>query len=241
MVEHRLQMWQARQLHEVPDSDEDRRALALRCGFTGREALEEFDSTLANVRSRVRRLSEKHYLDSSDEQDAYFVLLTAEEPPEEIIDATIGDVGFTDIPNVLRILHGLAKEPFFILSQSKTERNLVLLLPDLLSQIAASPHPDTTLSNFRHIIEAVGGRSQFYAQLLRRPQALEILTALAGWANYPVAYLRRFQGLPDEVLSRIRQSEIVEDDLYREAKTVIEGVDDYLPQLGSCRCAMPWS
>ncbi|MBA3709289.1 MAG: hypothetical protein H0W83_10785, partial [Planctomycetes bacterium] len=51
-VEHRLQMWQDRQEHELPKSAEDRANLARRSSFRGADALDRFDEHCARTRTR---------------------------------------------------------------------------------------------------------------------------------------------------------------------------------------------
>ena len=52
---HRLQMYEARQLHEIPENEEDRYVSADACGFRGQDAVRNFLRHHGIVRERVRR------------------------------------------------------------------------------------------------------------------------------------------------------------------------------------------
>jgi len=236
MVEHRLQMWESRQLHRVPDDQAERRKLAHRCGYTGPDALEDFDRRLALVRERVRRLSEKHYLGRTGSDDAFFALINAEPAQlERLAEEVLGPFGFKSPRKAAERLRKLAREPFFVLSRPRTEQTFLLLLPGLLDRFAASPDPDVALRNFQAIVEAVGGRAHFYSLLLRRRPIRDLFTDLAGWANYPIYHLRRYHGLPDEILERLDAPASSSLHLYEEGRELIAGLRDFAPRLASLK------
>ena len=137
MVEHRLQMHEGRQLHDLPEDRAERLHLAARCGFLSDEGGAAFDRHHEQVRSRVRRLSEQHYLGVDEQEDAAVVLLTSEHLPEAVAQRLLAPLGFTDPVKAAERLRTMATEPFFILQQSRTERTLIKLLPHLLERLAA--------------------------------------------------------------------------------------------------------
>ncbi|TVR42846.1 MAG: hypothetical protein EA402_10880 [Planctomycetota bacterium] len=205
MVEHRLQMWESRQIHELPNDMEQRRHLANRCGYLGEDGLQRFEADLTMTRVRVRQLAESHYLTCDDERAAAFALINAEDPSSVVRERLLTPVGFQDPDRALGLIRALAKERFFLLRRSRTEHALADLLPDLLADIRVSPRPDRALHNFVRIVESVGGRAIFYEQLLRQSDTRRRLTNLAGWADALVDTLVAHPGLADEVVERLHR------------------------------------
>jgi len=234
-VEHRLQCWEDRQEHEVPQDAPSRLRLAWRCGFSGGNALALFDARLAAVRGRVRELAARHYLQRTPDQDAALALLVQGEAKPALAERVLSGHGFADLAGAARSLRELANEPFFILARARTERALLVILPELLRRIALSPDPDRTLANLARIVGAVGGRAVFYELLAQSPQVLELFVDLAGWSDLLTDLFERHPGLPDEVadaLARPAQRGIA---LHAEARALIRGIEEPGGPLGFLR------
>jgi glutamate-ammonia-ligase adenylyltransferase len=232
MVEHRLQMFEARQLHDLPDDPIERCHLAHRCGFTGPNGCDEFDAHHSAVRLRVRRLSEQHYLGGDDREDTYVALIGSENLDPVIATEVLGPLGFEEPVAAAERLRAMAAEPFFILQQGRTERALIKLLPMLLARLATAPAPDEALANFQRITASVGGRSAFFTQLRERAELLDIYANLAGWASFVVNELTRFTGLPDEVAEQVQHGFDERPPLLEDARALSRGLADPVPALG---------
>jgi glutamate-ammonia-ligase adenylyltransferase len=155
----------------------------------------------------VRAIANKHYLAIDPLQEAIYALLATrdeiEELDEGIRDQLIGEIAFRDPKVAIQHVRALAREPFFILSQARTERRLARLFPRLAALLQDVPDPDNALRDFVRIVQAVGGRSVFYQLLLDDEDLLRQLLALCGWSHFLVEQLTGVPGLPDEVLGRI--------------------------------------
>ncbi|MBA3939338.1 MAG: hypothetical protein H0X38_17955, partial [Planctomycetes bacterium] len=230
-VEHRLQMWEDRQEHELPKAAPARRALALRCGFDGADPLARFDAHHAEVRLRVREIVARHFLTHTQEQDAMLALLVQGEADERLAGRYLAQGGFRDLPVAARNLRKLANESFFLLSRSRTERSLVAILPLLLRLFAKCPDPDQALDNFARIVSAVGGRATFFELLGARPEILQCFTDLAGWSTFLVALLQDFAGLADEIIDVLNQRPRNPALLANEARHLVHDLKDPGPPL----------
>ncbi len=230
-VEHRLQMWEDRQLHELPSDAGERDLVARRCGFSGTDALARFDAKIAAVRERVRALADLHYLRDSRDQDAVLALLVQDEADAELIDTVLAQWPFRDRRQAAANLRRMAREPFFLLSRSRTEKALAALVPELLPMVAVSPDPDQTLANLARITEAVGGRATFYDLLLHNAGARRLICDLAGWATYLVNLLGEVPGLADEFVDSINQPLRSPVLLRQEAAALVAGIDDMVVPL----------
>lgn len=231
MVEHRLQIWEDRQLHDIPEDDDERRCLAGRCGFIGPDALARFDAKLSAVRERVRTLADAHYLRDSVDQDAVLALLTQDEVDQGLLDTVLGGTRLKDRARAADYLRRMARDSFFLLSRSRTELALAGLVPLLLHEIDASPDPDQTLANLCRITDAVGGRATFYDLLTVQPRSLALFCDLAGWSSYLVNLLVEVPGLGDEVADTINQPLRPFPRLREEARDLIRGIEAMVPPL----------
>ena len=225
-VEHRLQVWEDRQEHELPSSEAERTAVAMRCGFIGAEALFRFDTQHRRVRSAVRKIVARHFLGDTRDVDAMMALLAQGEldAPRAIIALASGN--FTDPAAAAVHFRAMAVEPFFLLSRSRTERALARILPTLLHLIGESPEPDQTVANFERIVEAVGGRATFFELLGERPEVLRMFTDFAGWSTYLVELFHDFPGLPDDIIDALNQRHRKPIHLFAEARSLAHGLVD---------------
>ncbi len=220
-LEHRLQMWDDRQEHAVPGDVRERDLLARRLGLADGSALM---AKLARVRSDVRAVVARHFLEGSRDQDALLALLVAgEAAPQHAVDV-LGPHGFRDPARAAAHLRQLAQEPFFILSRLRTERALVRLLPLLLHLIGETPEPDETLANLVRIVGAVGGRATFFEILAERPEALRLFTDFAGWSHYLAERFADFPGLPDEVMDVVSRKDAKPVQLRAEVRSLVVGL-----------------
>ena len=224
IVEHRLQMWDDRQEHELPASPALRTALAWRCAVTGSQALERFDRHHAQVRTKVRDIVARHFLASTQEEDAMMALVVQGEADERLAGKYLARAGLQDHSKACVHLRALAAEPFFVLSRSRTERSLVKILPLLLHLLSQSPSPDQTLANFARIVAAVGGRATFFELLGQRADVLTMFVDLAAWSEFLVNLLHDFQGLPDELIDTLNQRPRKASVLISEARSLIVGL-----------------
>ncbi len=220
-LEHRLQMWDDRQEHEMPTDARERDLLARRLDLRDGQALQ---ARLTRVRSEVRAVVARHFLEGTRDQDALLALLVAGEAAPEHAVTVLSPHGFRDPERAALHLKQLAEEPFFILSRLRTERALVRLLPLLLHLIGETPEPDETLANLVRIIGAVGGRATFFEILGERPEALRLFTDFAGWSHYLAERFAQFPGLPDEVIDAVARTEAKPLQLRTEARALVQGL-----------------
>ncbi len=226
VVEHRLQMWEDRQEHELPAAPAQREALAWRCDLSGPDALERFDRRHAQVRAKVREIVARHFLATTQEEDAMLALVIQGEADERLAGTYLAKAGLKDHAKACANLRALAAEPFFVLSRGRTERSLVKILPLLLHLISQSPSPDQALTNFTRIVQAVGGRATFYDLLSQQVEILTMFVDLAAWSEFLVTLLHDFQGLPDELIDTLNQRPRGSAVLASEARSLIAGLSN---------------
>ncbi len=225
-VEHRLQMWEDRQEHELPQDAGKRTEVARRCGFLGDDALARFDARHRSVRSDVRRIAARHFLGDTPDVDAVMALLVQGELDPARAATALVSGRFRDPAAAAVHLRAMAVEPFFLLSRSRTERALARILPALLHLIGETPEPDQTVANFERIVEAVGGRATFFVMLAERADVLRMFTDFAGWSTFLVELFHDFPGLPDDIIDALNQRERKPIHLFSEARSLAHGLAD---------------
>lgn len=229
MAEHRLQMYESRQLHEIPTEPEDLLFLAHRCGFEGSNAREQFLAHLNQVRSRVREIADQYYLKGTAEKDALIALILDRKPQQELIDQVLDPIGFENKKRALKLIRSLAREQFFLLSRARTESALIELLPSLLALLETSPEPDQTLSNFCKIVNTIGGRHYFFEKLTEDPELMLTVMTFAGWADFLIDYLVRFPGLIDDLFEQMDPEDLYLPNVLQETEELIQGLTDPVP------------
>ncbi len=142
-VEHRVQLVDERQLHEVPADPGERERLARVLGFRGSPeatALATFDAALARCRATVRSVHERVYF-----RPLLEAFSGATEGPlsAEATEARLSAFGFTDAERTRQAVRELTR------GLTRSSRLMDQLLPLLLGWLADSPDPDRGLLGLR--------------------------------------------------------------------------------------------
>lgn len=182
-LEHRIQLFQLRRTHVLPDDEASLRRLGRSIGLFS-EPVAQLDKQWRHHRREVRRLHEKLF---------YRPLLgaVARLPgPEarlslEAAEARLAALGYADPKAALRHLEALTS------GVSRTSDIQRTLLPVLLEWFADSPDPDAGLFGFRRISESLG-RTPWYLTMLRdEGEVAERLAYVLGTSRYATDLLER--------------------------------------------------
>ena len=173
-VEHRLQLWQERQVHHLPAGEEDRARLARVMGFKdspSESALERFEAyhrgVLSDVRGRFEKLFYRPMIESLAEG-------IGPRLPEEALRERLRILGFRDVDRAARTLWGLVS------GSSRRARLFKVLTPALLRALTSTPLPDAGLFGFLKLGEALGNRLEALNALRDNPPALQDLARVLG-------------------------------------------------------------
>ncbi|MDQ4125406.1 MAG: bifunctional [glutamine synthetase] adenylyltransferase/[glutamine synthetase]-adenylyl-L-tyrosine phosphorylase [Actinomycetota bacterium] len=173
-VEHRLQLWQERQVHHLPLAEAERAQVARVMGFKdspSESALERFESyhrgVLSDVRNRFEKLFYRPMIESLADGMAARL-------PEEALRDRLRILGFRDVERAARTLSGL------VAGSSRRSRLFKVLTPALLRSLTATPQPDVGLFGFLTVGEALGNRLDALNALRDNPPALGSLARVLG-------------------------------------------------------------
>ncbi|MGH2729250.1 MAG: bifunctional [glutamine synthetase] adenylyltransferase/[glutamine synthetase]-adenylyl-L-tyrosine phosphorylase [Actinomycetota bacterium] len=173
-VEHRLQLWQERQVHTLPTDQDALTRLARTMGFEdspAASAAARFDkahrAVIADVRSRFEKLVYRPMIESLAESEGPRLSSAA-------LKERLRVLGFRDVERAAQTLSGL------VAGTSRRARLFRVLTPALLRFLAATPMPDEGLFSFLRLGEALSGRLDALGALRDNPPGLEFLARVLG-------------------------------------------------------------
>lgn len=169
-TEHRIQLWDLQQTHELPDSPEALQRLARSLGFTV-DPVSEFQTRLSEVRASARDLHERLYFRP--------ILESLAGVPSARLDRDaarlrLEALGFTDVLGATRAFEELTK------GLSRRSRVMHQMLPLMLDWLSRSPDPDLGLSQLRLVLAHSPDHGALITLLQGNPLAGERLCLLLG-------------------------------------------------------------
>lgn len=182
-LEHRIQLYQLRRTHVLPEDEASLRRLGRSLGHFSEPAV-QLDKQWRYHRREVRRLHEKLF---------YRPLLgavaklpgTEARLSLEAAEARLAALGYADPKAALRHLEALTS------GVSRTSDIQRTLLPVLLEWFADSADPDAGLFGFRRISESLG-RTPWYLTMLRdEGEVAQRLAHILGTSRYATDLLER--------------------------------------------------
>ena len=182
-LEHRMQLWQLRRTHVLPEGVEALRRLGRSMGFM-REPVDELNREWRRHSREVRRLHEKLFYRPLL---AAVARLRADEArlSPEAAEQQLAALGYEDPRAALRHLEALTAG---VSRSSNIQRTQ---LPAMLGWFADAPNPDAGLFGFRQISEALGS-THWYLQTLRdEGQVAQRLATVLASSRYATDLLLR--------------------------------------------------
>ncbi|MCW2760341.1 MAG: bifunctional [glutamine synthetase] adenylyltransferase/[glutamine synthetase]-adenylyl-L-tyrosine [Marmoricola sp.] len=181
-LEHRIQLFQLRRTHVMPEEEASLRRLGRSLGYT-KDPVRELDKQWHYHQREVRRLHEKLFyrpLLSAVARVSGGARLTPEQAEERL-----AALGYLDPKAALRHIEALTK------GVSRTAQIQRTLLPVMLEWFADAPDPDAGLFGFRRISEALGS-TPWYLRLLRdEGQAAQRMAQILATSRYATDLLQR--------------------------------------------------
>lgn len=187
-VEHRIQVVQERQTHNLPVKQEELLALARRCGFLRPDGLERFQCVLEGHRANVSAIYGNLFY-SSDEKlqqdinpEALFLL--DQKADSDLVKDMLAERHFEDVDraydNLLILRDGPAKGNL----TERSRRTLEKISPLLVQELFESPDPDMALGNLERFLKIIGTRSSSCALLAENRETLKLLVSLFGISEF---------------------------------------------------------
>ena len=196
-IEHRLQMVDDKQTHELPKSDEKIKEIAIFSGFDGTDAFR--DALMSQL-----EIVEQHYANlfegSEDLGGEGSLVFTGNELHPDT-EATLTRMGYAEpgkIFNVVRIWH---HGRYRSTRSERSRQMLTELMPRLLEALAGTANPDFAFSKFDEFLGRLPAGIQLLSLLHANPKLLGLVAMVMGNAPLLADWLSRNSNLLDYVLS----------------------------------------
>ena len=177
-VEHRIQLWQERQLHVLPSDEEGRARLARSMGFRDSpeaSATERFDlahgRVLSDVRGRFEKLFYRPMVESLADSASGGL-------SPDALKERLRLLGFRDVDRAVRTLGGLVG------GTDRRAKLVRVLTPAMLRFLASTPQPDQGLFAFLRLGEALEGRVDALGALRDNPPGVQFLAQVLGSGRF---------------------------------------------------------
>ena len=196
-LEHRLQMIDDRQTHDLPDDAEGLLKLSV---FLGYETPEAFTEDLLTELRAV----EKHYAalfeDGGDLAGAGNLVFTgAEDDPDTL--KNLAEMGFAEpatISSTVRVWHS---GRYRAVRSARARELLTELVPVLLEAVAVSPNPDLAFRRFDEFLQGLPAGVQLFSLFTANPGLFNLVVEIMGAAPKLAGWLSRYPILLDGVLN----------------------------------------
>ncbi|MEW8505609.1 MAG: bifunctional [glutamate--ammonia ligase]-adenylyl-L-tyrosine phosphorylase/[glutamate--ammonia-ligase] adenylyltransferase [Candidatus Thiodiazotropha sp.] len=227
LVENRLQAWQDRQTHILPDDEMGRLRLARSMGY------QEWDGFLAQIelyRKRVQGHFDMVFAapqTSSDDEHQPLIRVWQEAYDEEQAAAALGEAGFSQGKVALQSLYKFRGSHAYRRLSAKGRERLDQLMPLLLQAVGQSEWADDALPRVIGLLEAITQRTAYIALLVESPLVLSQLVKLTAVSPWVANMLTRHPILLDELFDPRRlYSPLKRDALSTELNDLLSRIDE---------------
>lgn len=183
-LEHRFQMVEDAQTHDMPVAEDARDQVALLGGWPDRAAMEsEVANRLADVRARVNR---------------FFKPSPVEEVEEP--DLALDKLGFARPEMVAELADRWALGGVAATRDQRARRKFKALTPVILQKLASSNEPDEAALQFDRFMSGLPAGVQLFSLFEANPQLLDLLVEVCAAAPRLAEHLARNSAVLDAVL-----------------------------------------
>ena len=229
LTENRIQAWQDKQTHLLPEDDEGRVRLARTMGF---DDWATFSETLAGHRRRVQKHFEQLFAGPDGEEDAESPLagVWLQRPEVSVVEALVS-AGF-DEPEAVTELLGRFRESRGVRALGNRGRERMnRLMPRILAEVGTAEAPLAVLEQVIRILEAVAQRTAYLDLLGENPQVLTQLVRLVAASPWFADQILRQPVLLDELVDpRALYAPLDRDSLRRQLDEILASAENDLEQ-----------
>ena len=239
-VEHRIQVVQERQTHNLPTKDDEILALSRRSGFLRGNGLQRFRDTLEEHRSHVSAIYGNlfHTRDAKLQQatNPELLFFLDHKADEDLVKDMLAERRFENVERAYDNLLSLRTGPVKANLTERSRRLLEKISPLLLQEIFNSPDPDMALANLERFLAMIGTRSSYYALLAENRETLKLLVSLFSMSEFLSKILIGHPELLDSLVARNDATTIKsKDGMARDLANLLEQSDYFEEQLDVLR------
>ncbi len=181
MVEHRLQMRNDQQTHQLPDSLDERVALAASFGFDVDEFEQKLNANRDFVHDEFTKLHPDRQADKAEDEKQLLWRQVVADNEQITINAN---------KDLVASLKGYAQSKAYRALESQGRQHIDRLMPKILQLVSNTNEPVQTLNRTVSVLSAIGGRTAYLSLLDQFPVAcsqLVQLCAASAWISQWIA------------------------------------------------------
>ncbi|MDQ1285885.1 MAG: [glutamine synthetase] adenylyltransferase / [glutamine synthetase]-adenylyl-L-tyrosine, partial [Thermodesulfobacteriota bacterium] len=238
-IEHRIQIDQQLQTHELPKTAAQQEELARRMGYRN-NALQSFLSDLDTKRKLVEDLFSSMFFHSAEE------ILQQSSPLTKRIIEEIDEQSF--VVNVLRERNFKNPDESYAILKSmihphgrrgfteKGKELLERLAPLFLDEILESPDPQHALISLDRYIDSLHSSSSYFSTFLENPTTARFLVRILGESLFFTDLLTHHPQIIDSLIGKSSHSELRDrGQLESDLDDRLENCEDYESELDALR------
>jgi glutamate-ammonia-ligase adenylyltransferase len=184
-VEHRIQVVQERQTHNLPTDPIELDRLGRRCGFADgagfQKVLEDYRRNVTGIYHDLFYTSEE---EAGAEVPAEIAWLFDPAAEADSVKDALEERGFGDPDRAYDNLLTLRDGPPHQRLSLQTRRHLERIAPLLLQEVIDSPAPDMAFANIERFLGALRARATFFALLAENRWIIKLLVSLFGTSQF---------------------------------------------------------
>ena len=196
-IEHRIQMLEDAQTHQLSEDADARARVAALAGF---ETLRDFDAAVVERRRIVSEIDHQLFGrgDSLADPLGSLIFTGVEDHPETL--STIERLGFANPAHVSQTIRGWHHGRIRAMRSERARELLTRLTPRLLRAFSAAGEPDQAFARFASFFAGLNAGVQVLALLDARPALLDLLARLLTLAPRLADKLARRPALLDALI-----------------------------------------
>ena len=239
-VEHRIQVVQERQTHNLPAKEEEMLALSRRSGYLRAGGLERFRQALEEHRGNVSAIYGAlfHTRDEKLAQDVNPQTLFLLDPKadSDLVKDMLAEHHFEDVERAYENLISLRMGPVKSNLTERSRRILQKITPLMIQELFESPDPDLALNHLERFLTVVATRSSYYALLAENRPTIKLLVSLFGMSEFLSKILINHPELLDSLVVRSGLSVIkTKEKMQEELDALLEQSDYFEDRLNILR------
>ena len=230
-VEHRIQVVQERQTHNLPAREEEMLALARRSGYLRANGLERFRQVLEEHRGHVSAIYGTlfHTRDEKLEQEVHpqILFLLDSKADSDLVKDMLAEHHFEDVERAYDNLVSLRRGPVKSKLTERSRRLLQKITPLMIQETFESADPDLALTNLERFLTVIATRSSYYALLAENRPTIKLLVSLFGMSEFLSKILINHPELLDSLVARSGLSVIKTRETMKEELDALLEQSDY--------------
>ncbi len=223
-LEHRLQMVNDEQTHDIPRTDEGVADIAT---FMGYDTDAAFRGDLLHHLGRV----EHHYAHLFEEAPELgaggaLVFTGGENHPDTV--RTLEEMGFADGGSISNIVRSWHHGRYRATRSERARQILTEMMPRLLQAFASTATPDKAFARFDEFVAGLPAGVQIFSMFHANPPILDMVAEIMGGAPRIADWLSRNPSLLDAVLTGDFMEPLgPRSELEKELEVILEEANDY--------------